>query len=170
MCVGLIRFGNKRRNYGEGVVFGRAGNEVQQWRSNGNRSRRSTDSQVARNRLKLESNFWSTTSQIIAVLYATALWKWNLRVELFSEYSWWVDVGVIKSDEGVASSCSTILHQKLCVAIDLAAQRIYGWALCFKLDISMSPGCEHLMLLQHILSNNSVICCFTCMTGGFGLE
>ncbi|XP_024402345.1 transcription initiation factor TFIID subunit 2 isoform X1 [Physcomitrium patens] len=36
------------------------------------------------------------------------------------------DIGVIKSNEGVASSCCTILHQKLCVVIDLAAQRIYG--------------------------------------------
>lgn len=41
-------------------------------------------------------------------------------------YSWWVDVGIIKSGEGVLSPCSTVLEQKLCVGINIAAQRIYG--------------------------------------------
>ncbi|XP_024359807.1 transcription initiation factor TFIID subunit 2 isoform X2 [Physcomitrium patens] len=36
------------------------------------------------------------------------------------------DVEVVMSDEGFTSSCCAILHQKLCVAIDLSTQRIYG--------------------------------------------
>ena len=43
-----------------------------------------------------------------------------------SIYGWWIDVGIIKSGEGVLSSCSTVLEQKLCVETSIAAQRIYG--------------------------------------------
>jgi hypothetical protein len=41
--------------------------------------------------------------------------------------------GIVRAEEVVTSTspCSVVRHQKLCVAIDIAAQRIYGWVFYF---------------------------------------